>query len=204
MSANRFSAGKTADCLVYNGLENRSRQVFFRSPFVDQRLNICLSKYTAAGGDRIQSFIIFCIVIQPRSVGLQKRSHLIDKGSGSAGTDTIHTLLYISTFKINNFCIFTAKLDRYICLRSIVLKSSRNSNNFLNKRNTKMLGKGKTAGAGDHRRERKFTEAVICFFQKCRERLLDIGIMAFIIREKKFVFLIQNSNLNGCGTDIDS
>ena len=46
----RLTTGKTTDRLVYNGLENRSRQVFFRSPFVDQRLNICLSKYTAAGG----------------------------------------------------------------------------------------------------------------------------------------------------------
>mgnify|MGYP007060045788 CR=1 FL=1 len=38
----------------------------------------------------------------------KKRSHLIDKGSGSAGTDTIHTLLYISTFKINiiSFTVF--------------------------------------------------------------------------------------------------
>ena len=40
MTADRFSAGKSADGLIDNCLENRSRQVFFGSTVVDQRLDI--------------------------------------------------------------------------------------------------------------------------------------------------------------------
>ena len=40
MTADRFSAGKSTDGLVDNCLENRSRQVFFGSTVVDQRLDI--------------------------------------------------------------------------------------------------------------------------------------------------------------------
>ncbi len=47
--ADWFSAGKTTDGLVDNSLENRSRQVFFGSTVIDQRLDICLGKYATAG-----------------------------------------------------------------------------------------------------------------------------------------------------------
>ena len=40
MTADRFSAGQSTDGLVDNCLENRSRQVFFGSTIVDQRLDV--------------------------------------------------------------------------------------------------------------------------------------------------------------------
>ena len=55
MTTDRFTAGKTGNRLVYNCLENRCRQVFLRCALVDQRLDIRLCKYTAAGSDRISA-----------------------------------------------------------------------------------------------------------------------------------------------------
>ena len=63
MTADRLTACQTGDGLVHHSLENRSRQVFLGSTFVDQRLDICLGKYTAARGDRIERFIIFRIFV---------------------------------------------------------------------------------------------------------------------------------------------
>ena len=63
MSADRFTTGKSTDCLIDNRLENRGRQIFASCPLIDERLNICLGKYTASGGDRINCLIILCVLI---------------------------------------------------------------------------------------------------------------------------------------------
>ncbi len=58
MTADRFSAGKTGDGLVYNCLENRSGQILLGCTVVDQRLDVSFGKYTAAGCDRVERFVI--------------------------------------------------------------------------------------------------------------------------------------------------
>ena len=57
------TSGAKIDGLVDDCLENRSRQVFFGSTVIDQRLDICLGKYTAAGRDGVEGFIIFRIFV---------------------------------------------------------------------------------------------------------------------------------------------
>ena len=53
MSADRLSACQTADCLIDYRLENRGCQVLLCGTVIDQRLDICLGKYTAACGNII-------------------------------------------------------------------------------------------------------------------------------------------------------
>ena len=133
MTADRFSAGQSTDGLVDNCLENRSRQVFFGSTVIDQRLDICLGKYAAAGCNRIKCFVIFGIFVQTGCICLEKGCHLVDERSGTSGADSVHTLLNISIFKIDDLGIFAAQLDRYIGLWCIILKSGGNGNNLLDK-----------------------------------------------------------------------
>ena len=45
MSTDRFPAGKSADRLVDNRLENGCSKVFSGSTIVDQRLDICLTSF---------------------------------------------------------------------------------------------------------------------------------------------------------------
>ena len=122
MAADRFSAGESADGLVYDGLENGRRKVFLGSPVVDQRLDVGLGKYTAAGCDGIKSLVMLCIFIQAGRVCLQKRRHLVNKRACTTSTDTIHPLLDITAFEIDDLGILAAQLDGYVCLRSIVLQ----------------------------------------------------------------------------------
>ena len=49
VSPDGLAAGQSADGLVDHGLENRSGQVFLGGTVIDQRLNIGLGKYAAAG-----------------------------------------------------------------------------------------------------------------------------------------------------------
>ena len=53
MAPNGLSAGQSADGLVNHCLENRGGEILLGGPFVDERLNICLGKNTAAGGDGV-------------------------------------------------------------------------------------------------------------------------------------------------------
>ena len=52
MTTDRFSTGKTTDGLIHNSLENGCGKVFLSSTVIDQWLDICLGKYTAARIDR--------------------------------------------------------------------------------------------------------------------------------------------------------
>ena len=70
VSADRFSAGKTADGLVYNRLKNRGCKVLTGRAVVDQRLDIGLCEHAAAGSDRVDRLIILCIFIQTGSIRL--------------------------------------------------------------------------------------------------------------------------------------
>ena len=118
MSTDRLSAGQTGDRLIDNSLENGSGKILFGGAIVDQRLDIRFGKDSAAGSDGVQCAVVFCIFIQAYGVRLQKRSHLVDKRSGSAGADTVHTLFDVSAFKIDDLGVLAAQLDGDIRLGS--------------------------------------------------------------------------------------
>ena len=176
-----FAAGKTTDGLVYNCLEDRSRQIFSGCTFIDQGLDICLCKYTAAGSNRIDRFIILGIFIQTAGVCLDQGSHLVDEGTGTAGADTIHSLLDIATLKIDDLGILTTKFNGYVGLRSGVLQSGRYGDNLLYKRNIEVFGQCQTTGTGNHRAELDLSEFFVCFMKQIGKCLADVCEMTLII-----------------------
>ena len=160
-TADRLSAGKSADCLVYDCLKNRGSQILPGSPFVDQRLNIRFCKYAAPGCNGINHLIMPCVIIQSRCVCLQQSSHLINKRTGAAGTDSVHSLVN-SSGKINDLCIFSAQFNGNVCLRRILLKRSGHSNNLLGKGDIQMSGKSQTAGTCDTGTDGHFSQFFFC------------------------------------------
>ena len=158
VSANRFTACETTDSLVDNCLKNGGSQIFSCSTVIDERLDIRLCKYTTSCSNSVKCFVILCVFVKTGSVCLKKRCHLVNKRTCTTGTDTIHTLFNIPTFKINDFSIFTTELNSYIGLRSVVLKSRGHSDDFLDERYTQMLGKSQSARSGDDRRDVDGTE----------------------------------------------
>ena len=183
MSTDRFTTGKTTDGLVNYCLENRSRQVFLGGALVDQGLDIRLCKYTAASGDGVHGFVIFCIFVKTGCIGLQEGCHLVNKRTCTSGTDTIHTLLYISTFKIDNLGIFTAQLDGNVRLRSIGLQGFCHGDDLLCEWHIQILCQRQSAGTGDHRINIDGTQLINGFGQQVSKCLLNVGKMPFIIGE---------------------
>ncbi len=150
MPADRFAAGETADGLIDHCLKNGGGEVFSRSALVDQRLNVGFGKHAAARRNRINGFIIFGIFVKSGGVGLNQRRHLIDKGARSAGTDAVHALLHIAALEIDNFCIFTAELDRDVRLGRGLLQGRGDGDDLLHKGDLKMLCQSQTARTGNH------------------------------------------------------
>ena len=204
MSADRLSAGQAADGLIDHCLENGCRKILLGRAVVDQRLNVRLRKYAAAGRNGIQRLVILCIFVQPRRIGLQQRCHLVDKGAGSSGADAVHPLLHVSVFKIDNLRVLAAKLDRHVRFRSQLLQGRGNGDNLLHKGDAQMVCKGQAAGAGDHGMQGQITQLLPALLKKLGQGFLYICKMPFIIGKKDVVRFIQDGDLYCGGTDVDS
>ena len=90
--------------------------------------------------DRVDGLVILGVFIQTCRIRLDEGCHLVDKRTGTAGTDAVHTLLDIAALKIDDLGILTTELDGNIGLRCIMLQGSGHGDHFLDKRNTEMLG----------------------------------------------------------------
>ncbi len=130
-----FSAGKTADRLVYHRLKDGSGEILLCGALVDQGLNVRFGKYAAPGGNRVEGTVIFGVFVKPACIRLKKGSHLINKGTGSSRTDPVHTLLHITALKIDDLGILAAKLDCHIRLRGKLLESRGHADHLLHERN---------------------------------------------------------------------
>ena len=204
MTANRLAAGKTGNGLVYNCLENGSGKILLGGTIVDQRLDVSLGKYAAAGCDGVKRFVILRVFVQPGSISLKQGCHLIDERTGTSCADTIHTLLNIAAFEVDDLGILTAKLDGNISLGRNLLKRSGYRNYLLYKRNAKVVGEGKSAGACDYRMKGKFSKFAISFRQKLCQCFLDVGEMTLVICEKQGVVFIKYCNFDSGGTNVNS
>ena len=93
-------------------------------------------------------------------------------------TDSVEScLLYtsIAAFEVDDLGILAAKLDGNIRLGRNLLKRSGYRNYLLYKRNAKVVGEGKSAGACDHRMKGKLSKFAISFRQKlCQLSLIHI------------------------------
>ena len=112
-------------------------------------------------------------------------------------------MLHAAAFKIDDLGVLAAKLDGYICLRRIVLQRCGHSDNFLDERHVKVFCQGQAAASRDDRGDVDRAQLVEGASEKVGQGLLDIRVMPFVVREEHLVFLVQNRNFNGCGTDVD-
>ena len=204
MTADRLAAGKTGNGLVYNCLENGSGKILLGGTVVDQRLDVSLGKYTAAGCDGVKRFVILRVFVQPGGICLKQGCHLIDERTGTSCADTIHTLFNIAAFEVDDLGILAAKLDGNIRLGRNLLKRSGYRNYLLYKRNAKVVGEGKSAGACDYRMKGKLSKFAISFRQKLRQCFLNVGEMTLVICEKQGVVFIKYCNFDSGGTNVNS
>ena len=133
IAAYRSSTCKARYRLIYDRLKNRSRNIFLGCPLIDQRLNICFCKYTAACRNRIKRLIALGKLIQSHRVRIEQGRHLVNKSTCAACARSIHSLLK-RRLHISNFSVFSAQLQYNICLRNIFLRRPCPGNDLLDKR----------------------------------------------------------------------
>ncbi len=181
MAADWLAAGKTADGLIDHCLKNGSGKIFSGRAFIDQRLYVRFGEDAAAGSNRVNFLILSGVFVQSGGIRLDQGRHLIDKRTCAAGADAVHTLFYISVFKINNLCVFAAQFDCHIRLRRVVIQGGRDGNDFLNKRDVYMFCERKTSGACDNGADSQVAQAAAGICDQSGKRFLNVGKMTFIV-----------------------
>ena len=132
MAANRLAAGKAGNCLVYDRLENGSGEILAGCALVDERLNIRFRKHATARRNRVNRLVIFCIVIETRSIRLEEGCHLVDERTCAAGADAVHALVNAAG-EVDDLCVLAAELDRDIGLWCNGFECRRDRDDLLHK-----------------------------------------------------------------------
>src|SRR5574344_1137638 len=138
VSANWLSACKAAECLAHHRLENGSGNIFTAGTLVDERLHVRLGKYTAARGYWVNGRCPAGEFVQAGGIRFKERRHLVNERARTAGTRTVHALLYTAG-EVGDFCILSTKLYDNISLRNQLPYGSSCGHHFLNERNGKPL-----------------------------------------------------------------
>src|SRR5574344_900724 len=100
--------GETPNRLPDNRAIDRSGDVFFPSPLVQQRLNIAFGEDAAARGNWVDLGGFERKLIQLIDRNMEKGCHLIDEGSGP-----VHPF-FGSTGEENDFRIFAPEFDHHV------------------------------------------------------------------------------------------
>ncbi len=199
-----LAAGQAGNGLVDDGLEDGNREVFLRSPLIDQGLNIGLCKDAAAGGDGVDGLVIFGVLVHAGGIRLQEGGHLVDEGAGAAGADTVHPLLNIAVFEIDDLRVLAAQLYGDVCLGSKVVEGARYGDHLLHEGNPQTLCQGQTAGARDDGGNRDIACHLIGLLHEVEKGLFDIGEMALVVGEEEGVSLVHDGYLDRSRADINA
>ena len=199
-----LAAGQAGDGLVHHRLEDGGRQVLPGGTLVDQGLDIGLREHAAAGRDGVDHAVVLRVLVQAGGVGLQEGGHLVDEGAGAAGADTVHPLLNIAVFEIDDLRVLAAQLYGDVCLGSKVVEGARYGDHLLHEGNPQTLCQGQTAGARDDGGNRDIACHLIGLLHEVEKGLFDIGEMALVVGEEEGVSLVHDGYLDRSRADINA
>ena len=203
VTTDRLALCEAGDGLVDDRLEDRRREILARRTLVDQRLDIRLCEDTTACGDRVDHLITGGEIVETGRVGMKEGGHLVNEGARTAGTDAVHALVD-PTLEIYDFCVLAAELDGDVRIRTVVLERGCDRDDFLTEENMHVLAQRQSTRTGDDRREADFTQRLLRFLENICQRALDIRVMTAVVREQKLFRLIEDGDLYGCRTNVDS
>ena len=199
----RFSAGKPAYGLIYNGLENRGCHIRLFSAVVEQRLDIALCENSAPRRYRIYSLAVLGKLVEPGYIGVQKRRHLIYESARSARARAVHSLLYAAA-QIGDLSVLAAQLYGYICLGDERFDSDSTRLDLLYKRYIQPFCRVYAARTGNGYAHLFVSDLFKSAGKHPRQRFLYVGIMSLIVFIDEVVFAVDNGDLYRCRADIKS
>ncbi len=191
VSADGATTGKTRNGLGCDRAEDRGRKVLVRSALVDQRLNIRFRKDAAARGDRVELSVRFGQRVQSRGVGVEQCGHLVNEGTGSTRTGSIHAL-FRGGVKVGKFCVFTTQFDNDVHFWVESLSGFCSRDNFLNEGDAHCAGCRQAARTGDRGLDDQSRVAVLDVFEEVSEFGANICVVAAIVGEEDAIAVQDN------------
>ena len=191
VSADGATAGKTCNGLGCDRAEDRGRKVLVRSALVDQWLDIRFREDTAARGDRVELSVRFGQRVQSRGVGVEQRGHLVNEGTGSTRTGSVHSLLRRGV-QIGELGVFAAQLNNDVHFWVESLSGFRSRDNFLNKGDAHCSGCRQSARAGDRSLDDQSGVDVLDVLEEVSEFGANICVVAAIVGEEDAVAIQDN------------
>ena len=191
VSADGATAGQSRNGLGCDRAEDRGREVLVRGALVDQWLDIRFREDTAARGDGVELGVRFGQRIEPRSIGVEKRRHLVDKGSGSTRTGSVHSL-FRGGVKVGELRIFTAQFDNDVDFWMESLSGFRSGDNFLNEGDFHCSSGRQTTRSGDRGLDDQSRVNILDIFEEVSEFGANICVVAAIVGEEDATAIQDN------------
>ena len=180
VSADGATASKACNGLGCDRAEDRGREVLVRGALVDQWLDIRFREDTAARGDRVELSVRFGQRVQSRGVGVEQRGHLVDEGSGSTRTGSVHSLLRRGV-QVGELGVFAAQLNNDVHFWVESLSGFRSRDNFLNEGDAHCSGCRQSARTGDRSLDDQSGVDVLDVLEKVSEFGANICVVAAIV-----------------------
>ena len=178
---------QTGDGLVDHSLINAGGDVLGAGTLIDQRLHITFGKHAAAGGDGIGTLRLLCSLVHFIGAHLQQGSHLVDEGTGAAGTAAVHAHLGAVGQK-QDLGVLAAQLDDAVGLGHKALDRHAGGEHLLHKGHAAAVGQTHAGRTGD-------AQQLLRLFQ-------NMTIMSFVCRIQQFIMLAQHHTLDGGTADV--
>ena len=203
VAADRVTTGQARDGLVCNGLEDGSSDVGRSGAFVEQRLNVGLSKNAAARCNWVNLLDVFCQLVEASCVGLEERRHLVDERTSTTCAGTVHALLN-AVVKVDDLCVLAAQLNGNVGLRDQRLNGALGSDDLLDKLQVKPLRQEHSTGTGDCGVHGCLANVLLGFDKQGASRCTNVGMVALVVCVNQRAVLVDDGQLYGCGTNVDA
>ena len=104
---------KACNGLVDHGLINAGSNVLGAGTLIDQGLHVALGKHAAAGRNGVGALCVLCCLVHLVGTHFQQGGHLVDEGTGAAGTAAVHADLG-AVGQEQDLCVLAAQLDHAV------------------------------------------------------------------------------------------
>ena len=148
VSGNASALCQTGNRLVHHCLKDAGSDVLPPCSLIQQGLNVRLGEHAAAGSNGIHLFGCLCHFVQLIHAHVQQGRHLVDKGTGTAGTAAVHTLLHAAGEE-DDLGIFAAQFNHHIGFGIPPLHRQKRRMHFLHKGQPRRLCQTQTGRTGD-------------------------------------------------------
>ena len=201
VAADGTPAGQAADGLHDHGLQHAGGDVVLLGPLVEQGLHVGFGEDAAAAGDGVDDGMATGHLVEPGSIGVEQRRHLVDEGPGAARASAVHALLDAAV-EIDDLRVLAAELDSHVGARNQALDGGLVGNHLLHEGDLQPLREQQSAAAGDVDGGRHVPHL--------GERLVDngddggthVGMMTPIHCEERLVRRIQHQKLHRRGPHV--